>query len=29
MGWGKVKVCSNDSGNVTKMAAMAIHGKNL
>ena len=28
MGWGK-KVCSNGPGHMTKMAAMAIYGKNL
>ena len=27
MGWGKV--CSNGDGHMTKMAAMAIYGKNL
>ena len=29
MGWGKNvwKVCSNDPGRVTKMAAMPIYGK--
>ena len=26
--WG-TKVCSNDQGHVTKMAAMPIYGKNL
>ena len=26
---GGTKVCSNDSGNMTKMAAMPIYGKNL
>ena len=28
MGWG-TKVCSNGPGHRTKMAAMAIYGKNL
>ena len=26
---GGTKVCSNDSGHMTKMAAMLIYGKNL